>query len=109
MSIRVQHGSRGLMAKTPVDSFRNKYEQTAWVARDIAASRAAAERWDARGKPEKAAKCRAEEAEILQNAKNFKIKLPTEEQILAACDCARRAWDKEQARRAAEEAELAGD
>lgn len=95
------------MAKTPVDSFRNKYEQTAHVARQVAASRTAAERWDARGKPEKASESRAEEAEILQNARNFKITLPTEEQILAACDCARRAWVTEQARRAAEEAELA--
>ncbi len=76
MSIRAQHGCRGLAAKIPVESFRNRYEETAYVARQIAASRTAAERWDARGKPEKAARSRAEEAEIVQNAKNFRMRLP---------------------------------
>ena len=108
MSIRARQASRGTKyLGTNSQAFANETQATGWVAKQIAASRTEAERWDARGKPERAAKCRAEEAEILQDAKNFKRKLPTEAQILAACDCARRAWDKQMARRAAEEAELA--
>lgn len=84
-----------------------RQQDTMRTAQSIANARVRGERQDAAGRIERAAKARAEEQDIINNARNFKMTLPTEEQIQTEMTKERARLAEMDRKRAEEEAELA--
>jgi hypothetical protein len=94
---------------TPFQKLPPRVQEQLRTAREIAHARVWAERWEAKGNTKRAADRRAEEPSILRNCKNFKMLLPTEEQIVTAMAAIRSEIEKDERRRAEEEAELSAN